>query len=712
MRNLFCLGLIFVFVAVAPKVSAQANTSANDVTLLPETNASAGSCGSATATQNATGAQSAQNGHGFNLDNLDRSVKPCDDFFKFADGGWLKAHEIPPAYPRWGAFDELRAANEAVLHAILEDAANDKSATPGSNLQKIADFYSSCMNEPAIEAAGAKPLEESLAKIAAITNVAGLQDWIISSHHNGVPVVFVFSATQDFKNSTQVIADASQGGLGLPDRDYYTKDDEKSVKLRADYLQHVTNMFKLVGDTDAQAAAEAKSVTDIETALANASMTRVERRDPDAVYHKMTVAEVGELTPHFAWPRFIEGVGAPKLMSLNVSQPAFFKEVDAALAGTPIDAWKSYMRWHTIHAAAPSLSSAFVNENFNFFGKTLQGTKEILPRWRRCVQATDRNLGEDLGQFYVQRAFPPESKAKATEMVHNLIAALRDDLSTLDWMSPETRKQAIAKLDAIQIKIGYPDKWRDYSAYSVVRDNYLENVVRGRAFATAFDLSQIGRPVDRTLWDMTPPTVNAYYSAPMNEIVFPAGILQPPFYDANRDDAMNYGGMGAVIGHELTHGFDDKGSKFDAQGNLRNWWTPDDLKNFTERADCVQKQFDSFEVEPGLHENGKLVEGESIADLGGLTIAHAALEKAIAGKTVAPIDGFTPDQRFFLAWAAIWSSNSRPEYSRVIVATDPHPLGNFRTNAPMSNMPSFAKAWGCSPDSPMVRGETLRCRIW
>jgi putative endopeptidase len=705
-RTIIWTATALIFLTLAPGMSAQTPTVSSYTSLLPEANGAPNEC----APQAATQVTSA--GHGFDLESLDRSVKPCDDFFRFADGGWVKAHPIPAAYPRWGSFDELRAANEAVLHTILEEAANNKSVTPGSNLQKIADFYSSCMNEPAIEAAGAKPLDADLAKIAAIKDPAALQDWIAYSHRQGLPVLFSFDAQQDFKESTQVIADAAQGGLGLPDRDYYTKDDEKSVKLRAGYLQHVTNMFKLIGDDDAKASAEAKSVMDIETALAKASMTRVERRDPDAQYHKMTVAEFDAITPHFEWPRFIAGVGAPSVESLNVSQPAFFKEVDAALAGTSLDAWRSYMRWHVLHSAAPSLSSAFVNENFDFYGKTLQGTRELLPRWRRCVQSTDRNLGEDLGQFYVQRAFPPESKAKATEMVHNLIAALRDDLSTLDWMSPETRKQAIAKLDAIQIKIGYPDKWRDYSAFNVVRGSYAENVTRGRAFDTAFDMSRIGKPLDRTLWDMTPPTVNAYYSAPMNEIVFPAGIMQPPFYDASRDDAMNYGGMGAVIGHELTHGFDDKGSKFDAQGNLRNWWTPEDLKNFTARADCVQKQFDSFEVEPGLHENGKLVEGESIADLGGLTIAHAALEKALEGKPAPPIDGFTPDQRFFLGWAQIWANNARPEYVRVLVATDPHPLGSFRTNAPMSNMPTFAKAWGCSADSPMVRSEAERCRIW
>ncbi len=654
-----------------------------------------------------------QAGHGFDLASLDRSVAPCDDFFKFADGGWIKTHPIPPAYPRWGTFDQLRDNNEETLHQILEEAAKDKTAAPGSNLQKVGDFYASCMDETGIEAAGAKPLDAEFQRIAGLKNTEDLQAEVARLQRIGVRALFRFDSAQDYRDSTEVIAVARQGGLGLPDRDYYTKDDDKSQKLRADYLQHVTNMFKLVGDSDTTAAAEAKTVMDIETSLAKSSMTRVDTRDPNKTYHKMPVAELAQITPHFTWASFLDGVGSPRVSELNIAQPDFFKGMDAELVSVPLDDWKIYVRWQVIHSAAPALSSKFVDENFNFYGRTLQGTQEILPRWRRCVQSTDQLLGEALGQFYVQRAFPPEAKAKAVAMVKNLMTALRDDLATLDWMSPETRKQATAKLDAIMIKIGYPDKWRDYSAYRVDRGPYIENVRRGGAFAVAHDMSEIGKPVDRTEWGMTPPTVNAYYNPSMNEIVFPAGILQPPFYDANRDDAMNYGGIGAVIGHEMTHGFDDQGAKFDAQGNLKNWWTPEDLANFKQRGDCIQRQFDSFEVEPGLHENGKLVEGESIADLGGLTIADAALEKSMEGKPAPPeIDGFTPEQRFFLAFAQIWAGSERPEYARMIVATNPHPLGRFRSNAPLSNMPAFAKAWGCSANSPMVRAETLRCRIW
>ena len=654
-----------------------------------------------------------QTGHGFDLANLDRSVSPCDDFFKFADGGWIKNHPIPPAYPRWASFDVLRDHNEDVLRQILEEAASNKTAAAGSNLQKIGDFYASCMDEPAIETAGAKPLDAEMQRIADLKNSEDLQREVARLQRVGVRPLFRFDSAQDYKDSTQVIAVARQGGLGLPDRDYYMKDDDKSKQLRTDYLQHVSNMFKLLGDSDEKAAAEAKTVMDIETSLAKASLTRVETRNPDNTYHKMQLAELGTLTPHFAWASFLDGVGSPRVAALNIAEPDFFKEMDAALASIPLDDWKIYLRWHVIHSAAPALSAKFVDENFDFYGRKLLGTKEMLPRWRRCVQSTDQQLGEALGQFYVQRAFPPEAKAKAVEMVKNLMAALRADLATLDWMSPETRQKATVKLDAIAIKIGYPDKWRDYSAYRVDRGSYIENVRRGSAFAVAHDMSEIGKPVDRTEWGMTPPTVNAYYNSSMNEIVFPAGILQPPFYDASRDDAMNYGGIGVVIGHEMTHGFDDQGAKFDAQGNLKNWWTPEDLVNFKARGDCIAKQFDGFEVEPGLHENGKLVEGESIADLGGLTIAYAALEKSMEGEPApAAIDGFTPEQRFFLAFAQVWAGSERAEYARMIVATNPHPLNRFRADAPLANSPAFAKAWGCSATSPMVRPEQLRCRIW
>jgi putative endopeptidase len=654
-----------------------------------------------------------QGGHGFDLANLDRSISPCDDFFHFAAGGWIKNNPIPPAYSRWGSFTILRDHNEDVLHTILEEAAKDNKATAGSNWQKVGDFYASCMDESQIESAGLKPLDAEFKRIADVKDTATLQAEIARLQRTGVNAVFGFGSEPDFKNSAQMIAGVAQGGLGLPDRDYYTRDQEKDKQLREAYLLHVTNMFKLLGDESATAAAEAKTVISVETLLANASMHRVDLRDPDKIYHKMPVAKLHELAPNVAWESFFKEVGAPTVTEINVGQPDFFAAVNAALASVSLDDWKAYMRWHLIHSVAAALSARFVEENFNFYGKTLEGQKEMLPRWRRCVESTDRQLGEALGQIYVQRAFPPEAKARALAMVKNLIAALHDDLSTLDWMGPATREQALKKLVAIQLKIGYPDKWRDYSGFRVDRGAYVENVRRGNDFENAYDVGKIGKPMNRAEWTMTPPTVNAYYNPLRNEIVFPAGILQPPFYDPNRDDAMNYGAMGAVIGHELTHGFDDQGSKFDAQGNLKNWWTDEDLKNFQARGECIVKQFDGFVVEPGLNENGKLVEGESIADLGGLTIAHNALLKSLEGKPApAAIDGFTVDQRFFLGWAQVWAGSTRPERMRVIVNTDPHPVDRFRVNGPMSNIPAFAKAFGCNSNSEMVRPEAQRCRIW
>jgi putative endopeptidase len=654
-----------------------------------------------------------QGGRGFDLANLDRSISPCDDFFRFAAGGWIKNNPIPPAYSRWGTFTILRDHNEDVLHAILDEASKDNKATPGSNWQKVGDFYASCMAESQVESAGMKPLDAEFKRIADIKDTATLQAEIARLQRTGVNAVFGFGSEPDFKNSAQMIAGVAQGGLGLPDRDYYTRDEEKDKQLLEAYLQHVTNVLKLLGDESATAAAEAKTVMSMETLLANASMHRVDMRDPDKVYHKMPVGKLHELAPNVAWESFFKEVGAPTVTEINVGQPDFFAAVNTALASVSLDDWKIYMRWHLIHSVAAALPAKFVEENFNFYGRTLEGQKEMLPRWRRCVQSTDRQLGEALGQIYVQRAFPPEAKARALAMVKNLIAALHDDLSTLDWMGPATREQALKKLVAIQLKIGYPDKWRDYSGFHVDRGPYVENVRRGNDFENAYDVGKIGKPMNRAEWNMTPPTVNAYYNPLRNDIVFPAGILQPPFYDPNRDDAMNYGAMGAVVGHELTHGFDDQGSKFDAQGNLKNWWTDEDLKNFQARGECIVKQFDGFVVEPELNENGKLVEGESIADLGGLTIAYNAFQKSLEGKPApAAIDGFTSDQRFFLGWAQVWAGSTRPERMRVIVNTDPHPVDRFRVNGPMSNIPAFAKAFGCSSNSEMVRPEAQRCRIW
>jgi len=625
----------------------------------------------------------------------------------------MKNNPVPADRSTWATYSKLMDRNEEELRGILEEAAKDKSASPGSNWQKIGDFYSSCMDESAIEAAGTKPLDPIFQEIAEVRDLPGLEAEIARLQRAGVNAVFGFGSIQDFKDSTQVIAGASQAGLGLPDRQYYLDQDDHSKQLRAGYLQHVTNMFKLMGDDDATAANEAKVVMDIETMLAKASTKREDLRNPEANYHKLTLVQLGDLTPHFSWADYLKEVGAPDVSSADIAQTDFFKAVDAALVSVPLDQWKIYLRWQLIHDAAPALPKKFVDENFDFYGRQLTGAKQILPRWQRCVQQTDGELGEALGQFYVQRYFPPEAKARALDLVHNLIAALREDLSTLDWMSEPTRQQALHKLDAMALKIGYPDKWRDYSAYRVERVPYVENAMRGDEFEFARDLAKIGKPVDRTEWGMSPPTVNAYYNPLHNEIVFPAGILQPPYFDAKADDAINYGSIGSIMGHEMTHGFDDQGAQFDADGNLKNWWTPDDLKNFRERGDCIVKEFDAFEVEPGLHENGKLEEGEAIADLGGIVIAHAAFEKTLEGQPTPPkIDGFTAEQRFFLGFSQNWAVNYRPEAERLRAKTDPHPLNFFRTDGTVANVPAFAKAWGCSEKSAMVRPPAMRCRIW
>ncbi|HVA95580.1 MAG TPA: M13 family metallopeptidase [Candidatus Dormibacteraeota bacterium] len=650
--------------------------------------------------------------HGVDLASLDKTCKACEDFYHYASGLWLKKNPVPAAYPAWNRFGELAERNRAELHQILKNAAANSKAAPGSNELKIGDFYASCMDEKRIDAEGAKPLDPEFARIAAIRNVGEVQAEVARLQGMGVGALFEFGSTQDEKNSTQVIGGADQGGLGLPDRDYYTKTDDKSKQIRQKYQEHIAKMFMLVGDDAATASAEAKTVLELETKLAAASMTRVERRDPDKMYHKMNLAELRTLMPNWSWDNYFQQIGDTHIESVDVSTPKFFQAVNQQLKDTPVKDWKIYLRWHLLKTAAPWLSRPFVNEDFNFRGRTLLGTKKLLPRWKRCVRATDGQLGEALGRIYVQKYFPPQAKARALEMVNQIIAALRDDLQTLPWMGPATRKQALAKLSALTLKIGYPDKWRDYSAYKVDRGPYALNQMRGSQFEFKRDLDKIGKPVDRTEWEMTPPTVNAYYNPVMNEIVFPAGILQPPFFDPHADDASNYGAMGAVIGHEMTHGFDDEGRKFDAQGNLRDWWTPQDAKNFNQRAQCIENQFDGYQVQKGIHENGKLVVGESIADLGGLKIAYRALQKTLQGKKVPLIGGFTPDQRFFLAYAQIWAANDRPEFERLMVNTDPHPLARFRAIAAPSNMPAFAKAFACNAGDAMVRPPAMRCQIW
>jgi len=660
----------------------------------------------------ASSLKSSAESHGVDLTIFDKTCKPCEDFYNYANGEWLKKNPIPAAYPSWGRFNELAERNRDELRGILESAAADSKQSVGSNEQKIGDFYASCMDEKQINAAGAKPLDPEFGRIRAINNVADLQAEVGRLQRVGVRALFDFGSTQDMKDSTRVIGGADQGGLGLPDRDYYTKMDDKSKQVREQYQDHIAKMMALVGDDAAEAGVEAKTILDLETKLADASLTNVERRDPDKTYHKMSRPELQKLTPNWSWDAYFQQIGHNDVDFVDVSAPTFFETMSRELKQVPIGDWKIYLRWHLLNSSAPWLSQPFVDEDFNFKGRVLQGTKELLPRWKRCVSATDRQLGEALGQIYVKKYFPPRAKARAQEIVGNLIDALHDDLETLSWMGPATRQQALLKLSKFTRKIGYPDKWRDYSAYHVDRTSYTSNQMRGAEFAFERDLDKIGKPVDRNEWQMTPPTVNAYYDSEMNEIVFPAGILQPPFFDPDADDASNYGGMGAVIGHEMTHGFDDQGRKFDADGNLRDWWTPEDEKNFKERAECVKTQFESYKIQGDLHENGDLVLGESIADLGGVNIAYRALQKQLASKRPPSIGGFTPEQRFFLAFTQIWAASDRPEFERLMLNTNPHPLARLRAIAPPTNMPAFAQAFACKDGDAMVRAAGMRCQIW
>ena len=644
--------------------------------------------------------------------NLDRSVSACTDFYQFANGGWVKSNPIPAAFSRWGSFDQLQEGNQSNLLTILRAAAANGNTQANADIRKLGVFYSSCMDSAAAERAGFQPIKAELDRIDAIKNRRQLEAQIARLHSRGVSNLFGFGAQQDFKNSTSVIAGINQGGLSLPDRDYYLNPDKRYADIRTNYLDHVGRMFQLLGESSTQAMADAQKVMSIETALAKPAMTRVQMRDPNANYHRMTAAELAQLAPGFNWPSFFAGEGRADISTINVQNPEFLKAADAMLTSTPLSDWKAYLKWHTLDAAASSLSSPFVNEDFRF-SSTLSGAKEMLPRDKRCTRATDAGLRDALGQAYVAQYFTPQAKARALEMVRNLESVFHDRLHTLAWMTDTTKMQAATKLAAFANKIGYPDTWRDYSTLTLTPGHFLTNQIAVRQYERRRTLAKIGQPVDRAEWGMTPPTVNAYYNPSMNEIVFPAGIMQPPFFDPNADDAVNYGGMGAVIGHEMTHGFDDQGAQFDAQGNLRNWWSPSDLAKFKTGTGLVASQFDSYTVLDSLHVNGKLTLGENLADLGGLSVSYAALEKALAEKgRPALIDGFTPEQRFFLAWAQIWRQNITPEAQRVRINTDPHSPGQWRTNGPLSNMPQFAAAFGCKPGDPMVRPDSVRPVIW
>jgi putative endopeptidase len=654
-------------------------------------------------------AQSASPAHPpvFDLTSIDTSVDPCTDFFTYACGGWLKKNPIPPDKPSWGAVAKLSDDNKALLRGILEEA-----ATGGPDReplkQKIGDYYAACMDEKAIETAGASPLKDGLARIDRMRSKRDIAK--IAANMPGLNIPFNFQSDQDYKNSSQVIAEVDQGGLGLPDRDYYLKTDAKSVELRQAYLAHVQKMFELLGDAPGVAATEAQTILRIETALANGSLTQVERRDPKLLYHKMTLHDLEALSPSFRWKKYFSLAGQPRLQSLNVTAPDFFKTMDATLKKENLASWKAYLRWQLLSANASYLSSAFVDADFEFFHKTLTGAQEIQPRWKRCVNYVDNDLGEALGQAYVQRAFPPQAKQRAQKLVKQIEEAMQQDIDGLPWMSPATKQQAMEKLHTLANKIGYPDKWRDYSALTITRDDYMGNVLRARVFEFNRRIAKIGKPLDRGEWDMTPPTVNAYYNPQVNDINFPAGILQPPFFDPTADDAPNYGDTGATIGHELTHGFDDEGRQFDAQGNLRDWWTAEDGKQFDERASCISDQYSQYVAVDDIKINGQLTMGENVADLGGMMLAYMAWKTETRGQKLDSIDGFTPEQRFFIGFGQSWCANTRDEAKRMYATIDPHSPDKYRANGVVSNSLEFQQAFQCKAGSAMVREK--RCRVW
>jgi putative endopeptidase len=645
----------------------------------------------------------------FDTSRMDRSVSACDDFFDFANGNWIKNTQIPPAYPSWGSFNILAQNNLDVLHNILDDAAKTKAAK-GSDRQLIGDFYASCMDEAAIEKAGTAPLQPYLQRIGAIKTSKDIPAAITYLHKNGIPAVFRLGGAPDPKNSGMVIVTAAQGGLSLPEKDYYLNPADKFVETRAKFVEHMKNMFQLLGDDPDTAARDAQTVMDIQTRLARASRSRVELRDPDKNYNKITVAEAQKLIPDLNLTAYMKERGIPQVSDINIGQPEFFAEANKMLVDVPVDAWKTYFRWMLVNTTADALPKAFVDEDFRFNGQYLQGIKEQQPRWKRCVQATDRSVGEALGAEFVKQKFTPEAKARMDQLISNLFTAMKSHIENLQWMSAETKQKAVAKLAAYTRKIGYNEHPLGYAGLNITRASYAQNEINAGLFQLNRNVHDIGKPTDKTRWGMTPPTVNAYYNPSNNEVVFPAGILQPPFFNFQADDAINYGGIGAVIGHEVSHGFDDQGSRFDPQGNLISWWTPEDRAKFDERANCVVDQFNGYQIEPGLNLNGRLTLGENIGDLGGLNIAYTALMNALRGKPQQNIDGFTPEQRFFLGWAQVWATKSTPEMDRLLARTDPHSAAKYRVNGPLSNMPEFAQAWGCKQGDKMVRVKP--CVIW
>ncbi len=644
--------------------------------------------------------------------NMDPSVKPGDNFYLYVNGGWIKSHPIPPEYSQYGAFTVLYENNQKELKALVDEISKKKNVKPGSIEQKIRDFYNSGMDTAGIEKQGINPVKPELERIAAIKNKQQVQQELAHLHTIGVHPLFYFYAGADEKNSTMEIANLYQGGLGLPDVSYYTEDTPANKKLRQEYQKHIANMFRLKGDDAKTADKKAAEVVALETQLAKTSFTRQELRSPERNYNKMPLDKLQKLAPGLNWKAYFTGIGLQDPGEINVGQPRFFTGMSQLLEETPVKVWQAYFEWNVLSDAAPYLSKKFVQENFNFYGKTMSGQEKMRPRWKRVMGATSSGLGEALGQLYVAKYFPPESKERMLKLVNNLKLAFADRIRKLDWMSDTTKKKAIEKLKAITVKVGYPDKWRDYSKLEVVPDNYFQNIMNASKFDFEYNLNKVGKPVDKSEWGMTPQTVNAYYNPSNNEIVFPAGILQPPFFNKDADDAVNYGAIGVVIGHEMTHGFDDQGRKYDKNGNMKNWWTAADARRFKAKTEKLAKLYDHYTLLDSLHINGQMTMGENIADLGGLNISYDAYQMALNGKKPPVIDGFTGTQRFFIAYAQVWRQNIRPQELAKRLKTDVHSPGEARVNIPPFNLDAFIKAFDIKPGDKLYIPPKDRAYIW
>lgn len=653
----------------------------------------------------------AQNGP--DLSAIDKSADPCENFYQYACGAWQKGHPIPGDESRYGRFNELLQRNQEILRGILEDSAKNQSRSETD--QKIGGFYQSCMDEEQIERRGTKPLQPELDRIANIHNAADLLATVAWLHGRQVSVFFHFVPQPDLQDACMMIASLDQGGLGLPDRDYYFRTDARSVDLRKQYVAAVTKMFTLAGVAPGEAASKAAHVMAIETELARASLDRTTRRDPQKLFHQMSEAELMKLSPNFQFDEFFKEVKAPALAKINVAVPDFVKAFNTVVSSHPMPELKDYLAWHYLRASANILPKAFADESFAFYGRALTGQKEMKPRWRRCVAATDDELGEALGRKYVEKTFGEQGKQRTLEMVREIEQEMAKDVQSLDWMSAKTKEQALAKLHAVTNKIGYPDKWRDYSSVKIAADDYFGNWYRANEFEYQRELKQMGKPVDRDEWEMTPPTVNAYYEPTQNNINFPAGILQPPFYSNQASDALNYGSVGAVVGHELTHAFDDSGRQFDREGNLKDWWEKEDGERFDALAQCTVNEYGSFSPITGVELNGKLTLGENTADNGGVRLAYMALMDSLAKKGVSPDQKngeYTPAQEFFVGYAQDWCENTTPEMARFLAQNDPHSPGKFRTNGVVKNMSEFSKAFGCKPGDAMYVAQGKGCRVW